>query len=129
MIDGHVMKQETSEPSKVCGAETAEEKAAQEFKQRTEAGAGASDTKSVAEQVRFVTLDEKTNLPSLLLLKQYIPGRAVIPTQWPGSAQKYHDLDLKATGQLCCLTASTDSPILSSFSFFCLTWHTLHGLP
>ena len=89
MIDGHVMKQETSEPSKVCGAETAEEKAAQEFKQRTEAGAGASDTKSVAEQVRFVTLDEKTNLPLLLLLKQYIPDRAVVPTQWPGSVQKY----------------------------------------
>ena len=72
----------------MCGAETAEGKAAQEFKQRTDAGAGASDTISVDEQVHLVTLDEKTAPPSFLPLKQYIPDRAVIPTQRPGSVQK-----------------------------------------
>ena len=40
----------------MCGAEAAEDKAAQEFKQRTEAGAGASDVGSVEEQVPFVML-------------------------------------------------------------------------
>ena len=55
-----VGKQQAGELNEVWGAEAAEEKAAQDFKQRTEAGAGASDTKSVDEQVHFVTLDEKT---------------------------------------------------------------------
>ena len=47
---------DAGEPNEVCGAEAAEEKAAQEFKQRTEAGAGASDIKAVEEQVHFLTL-------------------------------------------------------------------------
>ena len=82
------VSQGAGESSEVYGAEAAEEKAAQEFKQRTEAGAGASDTKPVVEQVHFLTLDGKNAPPSLLPLEQYIPDRAVILTQWPGSVQK-----------------------------------------
>ena len=124
-----VGKQRAGELNKVCGAEAAEEKAAQEFKQRTGAGAGASDTKSVDEQVHFVALDEKTAPPSLLPFEQYIPDGDVIPTQWPGSVQERSWSGSDSERPIMLSDGIHCSPILSRSSSFCLTWHTLHGLP